>query len=78
MKKEEILEYLKSDKANSLFKKADKIRKLYCGDKVFIRGIIEFSNHCYRSCLYCGLRRENKNLRYRMTVGEVRISQTDN
>ncbi|MCD6539359.1 MAG: [FeFe] hydrogenase H-cluster radical SAM maturase HydE [Candidatus Omnitrophica bacterium] len=72
MKKEEILEYLKSDKANSLFKKADKIRKLYCGDKVFIRGIVEFSNHCCRSCLYCGLRQENKKiLRYRMTSGEI-------
>ena len=74
MKKEEILEYLKSDKTGN----PDRVRKLYCGDKVFIRGIIVFSDHCYRSCLYCGLRRENKNLRYRMTVGEVRISQTDN
>jgi len=72
MKKEEILEYLKSDKTDSLFKKADKIRKLYCGDKVFIRGIIEFSNYCCRSCLYCGLRQENKKLlRYRMTSGEI-------
>ncbi|HDM37848.1 MAG TPA: [FeFe] hydrogenase H-cluster radical SAM maturase HydE [Candidatus Omnitrophica bacterium] len=72
MKKEEILEYLKNDKTDSLFKKADKIRKLYCGDKVFIRGIIEFSNYCCRSCLYCGLRQENKKLlRYRMTSGEI-------
>ena len=72
MKKEEILEYLKSDKTDSLFKKADKIRKLYCGDRVFIRGIIEFSNYCCRSCLYCGLRQENKKiLRYRMTPRQV-------
>ncbi len=72
MKRVEILEYLKSDKANSLFKKAGKIRKLYCADKVFIRGIIEFSNHCCRSCVYCGLRQENKKiLRYRMTLQEI-------
>ena len=72
MKKEEILEYLKNDKTDSLFKKADKIRKLYCGDRVFIRGIIEFSNYCCRSCLYCGLRQENKKLlRYRMTPRQI-------
>lgn len=73
MDKKEILHYLKtSSKDKTLFRRADKIRKKYCGDEVHIRGIIEFSNYCCRSCLYCGLRKENKKLkRYRMNEDEI-------
>jgi len=73
VKKNEILSCLEDDRAEGeLFKKADKIRKKYCGDEVHIRGIIEFSNYCSRNCLYCGLRRENRNVRrYRIKKEEV-------
>ena len=72
MNKKEILEYLKSRKISSLLNKADRTRKLYCGDEVFIRGIIEFSNFCVRNCLYCGLRRDNEKMkRYRMQPEEI-------
>ncbi len=44
----------------------------YYGDKVFIRGLIEISSICGNDCLYCGLRRSNKNaLRYRPTKEEI-------
>lgn len=57
---------------NSLYKKADQIRKQFCGDEVHLRGIIEFSNFCERDCLYCGLRISNDSLpRYRMTKEEI-------
>ncbi|RKY39743.1 MAG: [FeFe] hydrogenase H-cluster radical SAM maturase HydE, partial [Candidatus Omnitrophota bacterium] len=46
MNKKEILELLVSEDSENLFKKADEVRKLYCGDEVYIRGIIEFSNYC--------------------------------
>jgi biotin synthase len=56
----------------ALFKLADEIRRKYVGDEVHIRAIIEFSNVCRKNCLYCGLRRDNKNLkRYRMTPEEI-------
>jgi len=73
MNKKEIVEYLKDDrKKEGLFKKADSIRKKHCGDKVLLRGIIEFSNHCVRNCLYCGLRRDNKKIRrYRMSESRI-------
>ena len=72
MKKKEIVSYLKSDNPSFLYKEADKIRKKYCGDKIHIRGIIEFSNYCKRDCRYCGLRRSNKNVvRYRMSPEEL-------
>lgn len=56
----------------SLFKRADEVRKQYCGDEVHLRGIIEISNYCNQNCFYCGLREENYNItRYRMTPEEI-------
>ena len=55
-----------------LFSSADLVRKEQVGDEIFLRGIIEFSNHCERNCLYCGLRKGNVWLsRYRMSEDEV-------
>jgi biotin synthase len=55
-----------------LFAAADKVRKEQVGDEIFLRGIIEFSNHCERNCLYCGLRKGNSKLsRYRMSEDEI-------
>lgn len=37
------------------------------GDRIFIRGLIEISNHCRNNCLYCGIRAGNgKVRRYRL------------
>ncbi len=61
-----------SNGAKSLFEEADNVRSTFSGEEVHIRGIIEFSNYCCRSCLYCGLRQENKKiLRYRMSADEI-------
>lgn len=55
-----------------LRRKADEVRRREVGDEVHLRGLIEISNHCTRSCFYCGLRRENRRLpRYRMTADEI-------
>lgn len=68
LSKEEIIEILKIDDYNKeLFEAADRVRRAYVGDEVHLRGLIEFSNICKQNCLYCGLRRENKNIeRYRL------------
>ncbi|MCL2665766.1 MAG: [FeFe] hydrogenase H-cluster radical SAM maturase HydE [Defluviitaleaceae bacterium] len=51
-----------------LMTQADKIRREYYGKDVYIRGLIEISNHCENDCFYCGLRHSNKNIeRYRLT-----------
>ena len=72
MTAKEILKYLRADKKAALMKRADEIRKEYCGNKVILRGLIEFSNYCVRNCLYCGLRRDNGSLRrYRMKPSEI-------
>ena len=31
------------------------------GNKVYTRGIVEFSNICKNDCYYCGIRKSNKN-----------------
>lgn len=71
--KNEILELLQTDDINEeLFKAADETRQKYLGDFVHLRGLIEFTNICKRNCMYCGLRRDNKNLeRYRLTQEEI-------
>lgn len=42
------------------------------GNKIFLRGLIEISSHCKNDCLYCGLRRSNREaVRYRLTEEEI-------
>ena len=55
-----------------MFSYADKVRKENVGDEVHLRGLIEFSNICKRTCKYCGLRCENKEIsRYRILKNEI-------
>ncbi len=73
LSKKEIVELLKDNQYNDeLFKAADRVRKKYVGDEVHLRGLIEFSNICKQNCLYCGLRRDNKNIkRYRLKPEQI-------
>ena len=71
--RKEIIDILKDDLQNdSLFTYADKVRREFVGDKVHLRGLIEFSNICKNTCKYCGLRCENKQLeRYRISPENI-------
>ena len=71
--RKEIIDILKDDSQNDwLFSLADKVRKEHVGDEVHLRGLIEFSNICKRTCKYCGLRCENKELdRYRIEPDDI-------
>ena len=51
---------------------AREISDKYFGNKVFIRGLIEISSYCKNDCLYCGIRKSNKNAeRYRLTKEQI-------
>ncbi len=55
-----------------LFEKSAEIKHLHVGNKVYYRGLIEFSNICAKDCLYCGIRRSNKEAqRYNLSDDEI-------
>lgn len=70
---EELLSLLQTDRFDTtLFALADKVRRSRYGDKVFVRGLIEFTNYCRNNCYYCGIRAGNQSvLRYRLTKDEI-------
>ena len=51
-----------------LMEEAAAVSRRVFGGKVFLRGLIEYSNHCSCNCLYCGIRRDNPGVeRYRLS-----------
>ena len=72
MNKDEIVEILTCKSADIYYKKADAIRREYCGNIVHLRALIEFSNFCKKQCLYCGINAKNKNVkRYRLSEQDI-------
>ncbi|MBR2392470.1 MAG: radical SAM protein, partial [Elusimicrobiaceae bacterium] len=70
--KEEIMALLSLKDPTPLFDKADKIRQQFVGNGIYLRALIEFSNHCKNDCLYCGIRRSNTQAtRYRLTPADI-------
>ena len=55
-----------------LAKNASAVARKHYGNKVFVRGLIEFTNYCRNDCYYCGIRCGNKNAeRYRLSKDEI-------
>ena len=51
---------------------ANQVRQQVHGNKIYVRGLIEFTNYCKNDCYYCGIRRSNRNIdRYRLTKEQV-------
>lgn len=58
--------------ADELFTEAREVRQQSYGNTIYIRGLIEFTNHCKNDCFYCGIRKSNKNAeRYRLSKEEI-------
>ena len=72
---EEFMALLKSASPaddTELAQRARKLRELYYGKDVYIRGLIEFTNYCRNNCYYCGIRRDNPHAqRYRLTAEQI-------
>lgn len=61
-----------SQQLAELWDLADHVRRQHVGDAIHLRGLVEISSHCHRTCLYCGLRLQNRELpRYRMTADDI-------
>lgn len=72
--RDEVIYLLQSegDEKEFLLNEANSRRQEYLKEFICIHGIIEFSNHCKNDCLYCGLRKENGEIkRYRMKPEEI-------
>jgi biotin synthase len=72
--KEDIVKLLQTDviNRNLLYKKSAGIKEQYLGKKAYYRGLIEFSNICYKDCFYCGIRAGNKNqVRYDLSDDDI-------
>lgn len=55
-----------------IYERAADIKQSYVGNKVYYRGLVEFSNLCGKNCYYCGIRAGNKSAhRYEATEEEV-------
>ena len=61
-----------------LFAEAAAVRDKVYGRQVFVRGLIEVSNHCKNNCLYCGIRRDARGnqpgggiARYRLSTEQI-------
>ena len=50
---------------------AERVRDEVYGRRVFMRGLIEVSNHCRNNCLYCGIRRDAACRRYRLSPEQI-------
>lgn len=60
------------DERQELFQRAQSIKLNTVGNKVYFRGLIEFSNVCAKDCLYCGIRKSNDSVqRYETTDDEI-------
>jgi len=71
--KEELVLLLENDEINQeIYNAADRVREKYVGNEVQLRGLVEFSNICSKNCKYCGLRKDNKNVkRYKLSAETI-------
>lgn len=72
---EELAALLGSDDAalwREIFAAASEVKRRCGRDRLLKRALIETANVCAKDCLYCGIRKSNREqLRYRMTIDEV-------
>lgn len=70
--RDEIIELLSLTDIEPLIREAAAVKSKYTSNKVFFRGLMEYSNICAKNCLYCGLGCENTQVnRYSATYEEV-------
>lgn len=55
-----------------LLDSAFEVRQQHYGNTVYVRGLIELTNHCRKDCAYCGIRRSNRHAdRYRLSLETI-------
>ncbi|MCI1903276.1 MAG: [FeFe] hydrogenase H-cluster radical SAM maturase HydE [Enterococcaceae bacterium] len=67
----DLLQAPHTETVQSARRRAVSLREQHYQKKVFIRGLIEFTNHCRKNCFYCGIRHDLPLERYRLTEKEI-------
>lgn len=74
LERDDIIHLLKTEGAdkNQLFKYASEVKMKHVGNKVYLRGLVEYSNICKKDCYYCGIRSSNKDFsRYEISMSDI-------
>jgi biotin synthase len=67
-----LLNCLIGEDKKYLFSKARTLADEFFGNRIYVRGLIEFTNFCKNDCYYCGIRKSNlKADRYRLSKEEI-------
>lgn len=67
-----LLANFSAESAEFLFEKARAVQHRYFGNRIYVRGLIEFTNYCKNDCYYCGIRKSNSNaVRYRLSKEDI-------
>lgn len=57
---------------NYIEQRAGAVARRYFAQTIYLRGLIEISNHCRCNCYYCGIRRDNNKVqRYRLSREDI-------
>ncbi|HIT89207.1 MAG TPA: [FeFe] hydrogenase H-cluster radical SAM maturase HydE [Candidatus Merdenecus merdavium] len=68
----DLMDHMDQDTLDFIRSLARNISQRYFGNKVYVRGLIEFTNYCSNDCYYCGIRKGNKEIiRYHLTKEEI-------
>lgn len=67
-----LLSEMNEEDKEYLRERARAVAKKSFDNRIYTRGLIEFTNYCKNDCYYCGIRRSNREvLRYRLTKDEI-------
>jgi biotin synthase len=67
-----LLSRLSDPLSRYLFDKSRKTADKFFGNRIYVRGLIEFTNYCKNNCYYCGIRSGNKKAdRYRLSKEQI-------
>ncbi|GET19793.1 [FeFe] hydrogenase H-cluster radical SAM maturase HydE [Prolixibacter denitrificans] len=63
---------LEGEEKALLFRRAAEVKAENTGSEVYFRGLVEFSNVCGKNCYYCGIRKDNDEVkRYNLSDEEI-------
>ena len=67
-----LLDNIGEEEDAYLYGKARESALANYGNKIYVRGLMEFTNYCKNDCYYCGIRRSNqKASRYRLSPEQI-------